>query len=481
MKRCPPDLWVAEIDRVDLDPAFVEPLEIVDQLIEQLQRSEVFICILAGERKGQKQTGTLISVKDHVSLVSYFEIEVFQAALHRVPAVFLARQDFDPGPDLEEFLRILSGSAIVTRWIKNLDDKQIRSEVRSAIENRHILRKSATDRVRSSASDLTAELLKRRSHLHDVRPGGSDMLWLQGRTMRPRSNGRDLSEAERLLAEASKETRHNHRLSRLYMVLRELMNHPYHESSDSRVLELWNTTFDMWWGSAAWYGLHNHLSMGVIAALWSQREIRQRLLSVETHKDRRGFAPPYGALSSAYFSLAKLLQTPRLRWQVSGVGLFLANKTIELGAEHDPTIYGMRGSLHFFRLNPVRGMMDFRHLLSLARAQPENLSLNAEANTYIGRGYSLLRLTPLASRHLREAIRLWRKKVEVTGEGTEFLIKALKHLLELQIRVRSREALETASEALTLARTNSVTDQARQIKAMLANASLQTSATEDSF
>src|SRR4051812_16447885 len=90
-----PDLWVSEIDRKDLAPAFNEPLTIVDQLVEQLQRSELFICVLAGDRTGRNQTGTPIAIQDHLSLVSYFEIEVFQAALHQVPAVFLARQDFD--------------------------------------------------------------------------------------------------------------------------------------------------------------------------------------------------------------------------------------------------------------------------------------------------------------------------------------------------------------------------------------------------
>src|SRR6266404_2401200 len=57
-----PDLFVAEVDRPDLSPDKKEPLEILDQLVDELQCSEVFICILAGNRDETHETGTPISV-----------------------------------------------------------------------------------------------------------------------------------------------------------------------------------------------------------------------------------------------------------------------------------------------------------------------------------------------------------------------------------------------------------------------------------
>jgi hypothetical protein len=461
-----PDLWVAEIDGQERE--FKEPLEIVDELIDRLQHSEVFICILAGKRFGPEQTGTRIMVRGRSSLVSYFEIEVFQAALSRTPMVFLVKQDFEPGEELAEFLTILRNSGVVTTEIAGLDDRRISKEVRSTIVSRHTIRKKALDSLALAAANLAAALLARRSHLSEIRYGGSDMLFLQGHRMRSIEDREfDLDQAKSLLAAASQEPRHDRRLSRLYLVLRSLMSAPYQDSMDPEVLGLWNAVLNMWWGSAAWYGLHNHLAMGAIGALWSQSAVRKRLSETVPHTDRANVVPPYGSLASAYLSLAKLIPHPFLRWRLSGIGLYLASKGIEISLDRDPTIYAVRGSLFFVRLNPLAGMIDFYRLRACARRQPENLRLNAEAHTYLGRGYTLLRLSAPAQRHLQQAVEIWKHRVHGTGKDKEFLIKSLKHLAEFQIRAKPDQAEETAREALALAEEIGASDQARQIKELL--------------
>src|SRR6202022_17094 len=99
----------------------------------------------------------------------------------------------------------------------------------------------------------------------------SDMLWMLGDSIRTGSpDASTIARARKLLEAAAKEKRHDRRLSRLYLVFRELMTMPSLDTRETEALALWNSAFGMWCGSAAWYGLHNHLAMGVIGGLWSQ-------------------------------------------------------------------------------------------------------------------------------------------------------------------------------------------------------------------
>ena len=250
------------------------------------------------------------------------------------------------------------------------------------------------------------------------------------------------------------------------------MTVPYLETSDPEPLALWNSTFEMWWGSSAWYGLHNHLAMGAIGALWSQHVVRDRLRDYNKFKDSDDLLPPWGSLASAYYSLARVCHHPWWRWRVSNAGIELANMVIKTCPERDPTIYAVRGSLYFVQLQPWRGMSDFEHLLALARKRPADLRLNAEAHTYLGRGYALTQRLTRAKIHLAEAVALWNESVK-NGFGEEFLVKAMKHLLELQVKTRQVDAAKaTAQEALRIARTSGVSDQVRQIEQILLKAKI---------
>jgi hypothetical protein len=475
-------LWVAEQNRSDLDPGKKHPLEIVDACVDALKQTEIFICVLGGSEQAMLAGGTPIELGGIESLVSYFEIEIFQASLIQIPIVFFERAGFTPGRSMAEFLKVLNRSAVVTRWIKGLPNSettQIRNAVKATIQNRGNLQKRAARQLRRAASDLATRLIATRGRLRDVLAGGSDMLWMQGDRIspKPRKSGDEatLNRAQNLLRIAAEEKRHDHRLSRLYLVFRELMASFYLDSFDPKPLGLWNSAFGLWCGSAAWYGLHNHLALGVIGGLWSQHLVRARL-----QKDRPSdiinadLRPPLGGLASAYLSLAKLCGNPWLRWQVCRAGIKLANAVIEAGAGDDLGIFAVRGSLFFAELRPFSGMSDFKKLLLLAEKQPERLELNAEAHTYLGRGYTLLRQCDKAGEHLREAVKLWEHIVQEKQSEEEFLVKAMKHLLDYQIKTRQfEEATATASRALHLAQSKGISDQARQIENILANTALK--------
>lgn len=474
---CRGQLWVAEIDRPDLKTK--HPLEIVDVCVQALKQSEVFICVLGGSARATRTGGTAIDVSGLETRVSYFEIEVFQAALSQIPVVLLQRSDFSPGPRMQEFLHVLQRSAVVTRRVESLpsgnDNARIRKEARAAIDDRAELKQKASRTAQSAAGDLVERLASARSQLPNVGAGGTDMLWMHGDSIGEAVGDQaTLSRAIALLEIAEAEKQHDRRLSRLYLAFRELMTIPYQTTLDPDVLSAWNSAFDLWCGSASWYGLHNHTTMGVIGGLWSQHVVRQRLAGLTGAKSRAGdLRPPSGALASAYLSLSRLC--PRQLWKrrVCRAGIKLATDVVKTGADDDPGIFAVRGSLFFVELNPLRAMSDFRELLSRAQKQPSNLGLNAEAQTYIGRGYALTGRPKKARGHLTEAVRLWEEHVARENAGQEFLVKAMKHLLALEIQTRKfDEARAVAGDALLIARANGVFDQARQIETMLENGNL---------
>lgn len=295
------------------------------------------------------------------------------------------------------------------------------------------------------------------------------MLWLGGEDIKVATvDGAAFARAQTLLSVARAEANHDLRLSRLYFLFRDLMAMPYRQTENPEILALWNSAFGLWCGSAAWYGLHNHLALGVIGGLWSQHLVRKRLVDNHAKIDEAELIPPYGSLASAYFSLAQMC--PLLwRLRVAGAGIQLANRVISAGVERDLGILAVRGSLFFARGRPDLGMNDFHRLLSYAEKKPDNLTLRAEAHTYLGRGYASTFRRGKAFPHLKIAVDAWRGHVASTGTGYEFLIKSLKHLLAVQIKLRDVDAANaTATEAINMARFHGVRDQARQIE-QLAN------------
>ncbi len=464
-------LWVAEYDYPELNPEAKEPLEIVDALLEQLKLCDLFICVLGGNRNAEGKKGTPIQVSTVSSQVSYFEIEVFQAALHRIPAIFLKRSDFVPSPDLAGFLELLRGCAIEARWIENLSNNQIKFEVERAIGEREELRAASQDRISLAAGELAERLLRQRGNLKGARPGQSDMLFLQGKELFHEHSNGSFDKAKTLLASASRESRHDHRLARLYLALRELMSMPDRHSEDSELLLLWNDLLDMWWGSAAWYGLHNHLSMGALGALSSQLKIRDRL-SIYFPKEK-GFRPPLGSLASAYFSLSKLVLDKQLQVELCDTGISLSTEAIKLYGNEDPGIYAVRGSLLYIRGRHSWALWDFLRLYFLALRQPKNHRLNAEARSYLGKAFVKMRMHSLGESHLNESAHLWRQIVLQEGNGKEFLIKTLKNLIELHLTKRNYDkALSVAHEAAVLIEELKAVDQKNQIEAMLRKAAL---------
>lgn len=303
-----PLLWVAEGNRPDL--AEKRPMEIVDTCIEALSNSELFICCLLGNDRGQSAGGTLIEVGDVEAQVSYFEIEVFAAAARGLPIVFLETETFSADQRLAEWLEILQRSAVPVLWEEKSKVKDLPARIKNLITRRQELVTNWKTEAEGATKRLLMALVSARGNVEAVRHGGSDLLWSnRNRFERSYSDDQVLQRATALLETVKNQSDPNRKMSRLYFVFRELFARPYTETKSPELLACWNDALGEWWGASSWYGLHNHISMGVISTLGTQAVVRESLKRTAASDviAPDNLLPPHGPLASAYYSLGKLL------------------------------------------------------------------------------------------------------------------------------------------------------------------------------
>jgi hypothetical protein len=96
--------WIAERSEPDLSKPDHDPLAVVDRLVEVLQTSQLYVCILADQRGGTADHGSPISVGSNDTAVSYFEIELYAAAMYGKPVHLYLLEGFSPGPRLQKLL-----------------------------------------------------------------------------------------------------------------------------------------------------------------------------------------------------------------------------------------------------------------------------------------------------------------------------------------------------------------------------------------
>jgi hypothetical protein len=92
-------IWVDEV----CDERNVEgQLADVDKLLDMIGASDIYVALLAAPHRG-----TLIKIEGHESNVTFFEIELFRAALLNKPLLLLRHRDFAPEPDLSALLNLI--------------------------------------------------------------------------------------------------------------------------------------------------------------------------------------------------------------------------------------------------------------------------------------------------------------------------------------------------------------------------------------
>jgi len=437
-------VWVAEKS----DPALVdrEPLEIVDALIDRVRKAKVFICVFGGHRS-ERDHGAPVKVASTPSAVSYFEIEVYQAALLERPIHLFIASGFVPGPRLSALIETLK-FALPESWraTRAMTDEEIIGEVRAILRDGGL----SSSRRRTPLRRLVQRLDDIRSTLWHRRRGHyADLVFLNGEYER-RAHLPDKDLIENLLKDASRgEVDFERKLARLWIAFRELQAAPFDEPRFAEYRDFWNAILGRWTSAAAWYGLHGHLYMGCLAALNTQAVVREQLReSARPASSTTSTQHPGGPLASAYYSIAKLnldLVAKRRNFEKA-----LAHVEKSLATREDGDRSGLlaiRGSIHLQLWKVVRAVKDYEEVLRLREAAGEGAGRIGEALSELGYGYIWEGRFFKGREYLEKGVQLLAQ-----SDRKEFLVRAMEKLsVAYRLTGQRARARETKREAERIA------------------------------
>jgi len=369
--------WVAEHSEPPLRNS--KPFEIVDRLVEVLEQSEIYICILADARRGEKEHGSPVDVGDLVSATSYFEIELYAAAMHAKPVHLFIQEGFSPGPRLEKILRLLS--FVIPDW-KNEKSKPPQQIIKEVWQ---LMQKQLQEPM--VIAFPLRKYLVRQFYLERAKnaPPGHEMenvLFLDGEFETRRLPQKDL--IEELLTDYERVPEMQRKLSRMWMAARELMSASYlpkDVQADSRLadfLPLWKKVLEFWTGAASWSGWHGHIYAGPVAPLNSQAIICQQLQNIN---------PPLSGLASAYYSIAKLLPFGFRRLESLHRSYQYIQEAIRINRKASPNNLAIRGSIKLHCRNYFGAVSDFKQMLQIREQEGASEEQIADAMVHLGFGY----------------------------------------------------------------------------------------------
>jgi hypothetical protein len=213
--------WVAEKSGEPLDKE-PDKLAVVDRLVEVLRSSELYVCILGDHRHAGNDHGSAVELRGEATAVSYFEVELYAAAMYGKKPLVYVIEGFDPGPRLRKLLEVLE-------WA--FPDWQLRTPQKA-----HTVFEQVRDRIRNQClappppepalrKRLVEALYRARTDglvLPGMEPG---LLFLGGATEKRPLPDRDL--VEKLIKEYRRAQNIQKKVNRLWFAVRELMPASY--------------------------------------------------------------------------------------------------------------------------------------------------------------------------------------------------------------------------------------------------------------
>jgi len=387
-------IYVDEIDHPRTFP-LVDPLEAVDELLAAIREAEIFICILGASRHG---------TPIEESRVSYFEIELYQAALLQRDPMVLVLRDFAPDPKLAEVLDLLHVTLPSSAWIPVRDESHAVSLVTQALSGRLSRRHWPRVGARLQLRRFVTQMWRVRAAEVELKGGVTPLRFLDGRFGKPAVPRP--AEVEAWVRRSLAETDQERRLARLWIAFRELVGAPFDDARYQNFAPLWNDVLSAWAKAAAWYGLHAHMPLGQLAALKTVEDVRRRMRASPAFKSQEGLAHPAGALASGHYSIAKLLTSYHgRRWHFDEARRQI-ERGLKDGQERSDGLLAVRGSINLHTGHLWDAVRDYKEVLRLREAGGAESPAIGEAMAELGFGYILTgRL--ISGRHLiREGVDL---------------------------------------------------------------------------
>ncbi|MBX3738949.1 MAG: hypothetical protein KF715_19810 [Candidatus Didemnitutus sp.] len=431
-------VWVSERCRPDLGGC-VDKLEIADVLIDRVRASRHYVVILGGERHG-----TPIPLGEHPSSASYFEIELFAAALSGKPIHVFTREGFSPGPRMRALLQILAWSLPATGWRQPMSD----ADIVAALGELLVFAGPAADDP-GGRRNVLARLIRQ---FYVTRGRGGELCFLDHQ-FESRASGPDLDLVDTLLVKVREISDQERKLARLWLAVRELMARPFAASRDERLLRQWDSVLGLWGSAAAWYGLHGHLYLGGRAALGTMVQVRHRLREISP-SGRDMFAHPSTALASATYSIAKLAPWREGRALLHEALGHLEHPDRARGLRADANAMALRGSILLRLGHPWRAATAYRQAL--------RWRLRGEEPAKVGESMSELGYCCLFTGNVGEGLALLRSGSALLDQhgGAGFRARAKRKLAHgLAATGRFAEARAVQHDAAALASQDRMFDQ----------------------
>jgi tetratricopeptide (TPR) repeat protein len=384
----PGRVWAAEKSH---NPDFNQekgalPFTIVDELINQIKNSTLFICVL------RDTYGT--SVFNDNSSVSFLETEIYQAALTHNNVRFFFVEPFNPSEKLKGLLDIVRAVRPGVLPERAEPERVVRDRIRREI-----------DRTKSRRATSWALSVRQLVHgFAEQRGPPRPDIELFDRVFRPISEKPDRDRIRVVLNELDGEQNIERRLTRTWVAIRELCAAPYTDPKFREFLPLWDEALGIWSSAAAWYGLHGHLYAGRLAAVNSQLVIRARMDLRDSSKHRANFIQgTKGARASEYYSMAKLMQNSARH----DMYLAMAEQNIEEAlavSEDDPGgCLAIRGHIRLLRGRVGDALSDFEEVQRL-RVSAGDFHGAAEAGADVALVYMRRGKWAEATRLLRDSV-----------------------------------------------------------------------------
>ena len=368
--------WVAEWS----EPGLGTGLKAVDRLVEVLAQSDLYICILADARRGEKEHGSPVPVGNLISATSYFEIELYCAVMQQKEPHLFIQEGFSPGPRLKYLLHLLSFAFPDWKQQKPKSPETIVREAKQMmLDHLRQPKKLVLPLRRNLVHELYVDRARKAPPGHEM----DNVLFLDGQ-FEPRQELPQKDLVENLLADYERVPEMQRKLSRMWMAARELMSASYlpkEVQADSRLkdfLPLWDTVLNFWTGAASWSGWHGHLYAGTVAPINSQAVIRSQLPAT---------IPPNEGLASAYYSVSKFMPFGPLRLQCLLRSFRYIQEGIRANGKPTANQLAIRGSIWLRFGNGFSAVSDFKKMLSIQEREGANEEVLGDAMVHLGFGY----------------------------------------------------------------------------------------------
>jgi hypothetical protein len=445
-------IWVDEVDR---PRSRTEPsLVTMDDLFRLIREASVLLVLLGSERHGSG-----LRIDDQTAHVSYWEAELFYAVLLGKTVQVFEVDGFQPDAKLAALLEMFRHALPRTAW----SGPHPRSHIEGLIH----------DFLLSQLSLLAPKLRVGRRLLRTLVDGFFRLRGTDGRGGTAEKESLHFLDGsfadatvvpnEAVISKVLNEVRalpdEQARLTRLWIVFRELSGAPIGSRKDIEFLPYWNRFFGEWASAGSWYGLHGHPHLAVLPALVEQAKVRDRMRALRSSTWREEDTNyPGGALASSRYSIAGLSGSLRNRRFLLHAALADLNRSLNEGITDGGNLLAIRGSV-YRRLGAVwAAVADYEEVLRRRQKAGGSDSAIGEAMSELGYGY-LFQLRLWRGRSLlEEGVRL----LSGSNPRSGFLIRARRKLAAAYALTghpqRARQELQVARD---LARIHGVFDQIR--------------------